>query len=100
MVIDHAMGVVSMPYIKHEKRVELLDLYVYELFEYVDCAGDLNYIVSDLCNAYLQRHGLNYKNLNELIGALECAKIELYRRMAAPYEDQKILENGDVYDIS
>ena len=32
-----------------------------------------------------------------LIGVLECAKLELYRRVAAPYEDDKIDENGDVY---
>ena len=31
------------------------------------------------------------------MGALECAKLELYRRVAAPYEDVKIMENGDVY---
>jgi len=34
----------------------------------------------------------------DAIGALECAKLELYRRVAAPYEDTKIAENGDVYD--
>ena len=40
------------------------------------------------------------KNLNAIIGALECAKLELYRRVAAPYEDDKIIENGDVYTQS
>ena len=30
---------------------------------------------------------------------LECAKLELYRRVAAPYEDEKIDQNGDVYDV-
>lgn len=34
---------------------------------------------------------------SEIIGALECCKLELYRRIAAPYEDIKIGENGDVY---
>ena len=33
----------------------------------------------------------------KVIGALECAKLELYRRIAAPYEDTKIQENGEVY---
>ena len=28
---------------------------------------------------------------------MECAKLELYRRVAAPYEDLKISEAGDVY---
>jgi len=40
---------------------------------------------------------LKYSNLNELIGVLECAKLELYRRVAAPYEDEKALINGDVF---
>jgi hypothetical protein len=39
----------------------------------------------------------NYDNFNEVIGVLECMKLELYRRMIAPYEDTKCKENGDVY---
>jgi hypothetical protein len=45
----------------------------------------------------LKAHGTNYALLNELIGVLECAKLELYRRVASPYEDEKIQSNGDVY---
>ena len=30
------------------------------------------------------------------MGVLECCKLEFYRRVAAPYEDIKIEENGDV----
>ena len=37
-----------------------------------------------------------YADINELIGALECAKLEFYRRKAAPYEDKKAVENGDL----
>ena len=33
----------------------------------------------------------------EVLGVLECVKLELYRRVAAPYEDKKCQENGDVY---
>jgi len=33
------------------------------------------------------------------VGVLECAKLELYRRIAAPYEDEKIVETGDVYTV-
>ena len=42
---------------------------------------------------------LRYTHVNEAVGVLECAKLELYRRVAAPYEDEKIAENGDVYTI-
>jgi len=45
----------------------------------------------------IEKKGLSYSNVNEIIGALECIKLELYRRVAAPYEDLKIEENGDVY---
>lgn len=40
---------------------------------------------------------LSYADINEAIGALECAKLELYRRIAVPYENRKLAENGDVY---
>lgn len=61
-------------------------------------AGDLNYIFTLICNEHL-RKGLNYQGINDCVGALEGAKIELYRRIAVPYEDLKISENGDVYNI-
>ena len=60
-------------------------------------AGELNYLVTRLCDAFLMKTGLSYKNINQAIGALECAKLELYRRVASPYEDKKLIANGDVY---
>ncbi len=33
----------------------------------------------------------------EVLGALECAKMEFYRRVAAPYEREAMAKNGDVY---
>lgn len=60
--------------------------------------GELNYAITRLVDAYIQRRGgVSYARLNEVIGVLECAKLELYRRVAAPYEDAKCRENGDVY---
>lgn len=63
-------------------------------------AGELNYLVTRLCDAFLMKTGLSYKNINQAIGALECAKLELYRRIAAPYEDQKCRDNGEVYVVN
>ena len=60
-------------------------------------AGVLNYCISALLNEVLKTNGVSYRNINELIGVLECAKLELYRRVASPYEDEKIQSNGDVY---
>jgi hypothetical protein len=61
-------------------------------------AGELNFAVTKLVDEYLtDRGGIRYAHINEVVGALECAKLELYRRLAAPYEDRKIIESGDVY---
>jgi hypothetical protein len=68
-------------------------------------AGELNYAVTRLIDAYLvqasrdQGGRLRYAHLNEVIGVLECAKLELYRRVAAPYEDEKMAESGEVYTV-
>lgn len=59
--------------------------------------GELNYQISKLLNDYFAMRGLNYSVVNEAVGALECAKLEMYRRIAGPYEDKKMGENGDVY---
>lgn len=77
-----------MPYIEKEKREEAFK---------AENAGELNYLVTLLCKDYLKRKGQRYSILNEIVGVLECAKLEFYRRAAVPYEDSKIEENGDVY---
>lgn len=61
--------------------------------------GELNYQFSKLVNDFIANRGLSYSVINELIGALECAKLEVYRRVAAPYEDKKALANGEVYTV-
>ncbi len=63
-----------------------------------ESAGELNYAITRLVDDYLAaKGGLRYAHVNEAVGALECAKLELYRRLAAPYEDRKRAETGDVY---
>ena len=82
-------------------------------------------LATDLCETYIQRVGMSYTNINAVIGVLICCSYELFRRckgkveldliydvqgtlvddlaealyhkMAAPYEDTKIEENGDVF---
>lgn len=58
--------------------------------------GKLNYVITKLCLDYLP-DAPRYVDYNEVIGVLECAKLELYRRAVAPYEDKKCVENGEVY---
>jgi hypothetical protein len=59
--------------------------------------GEVNFLFTKICKWFIDHNGENYENYDMLIGALECAKLELYRRKVAIYEDKKIQENGDVY---
>ena len=57
--------------------------------------GDLNYVISRIMWEAFQKNP-SYTFGNELMGVVECVKQEFYRRMLAPYEDEKIKENGDL----
>ena len=61
--------------------------------------GELNYIITTLVHCYIRRKHLCYTTLNEVIGVLECAKLELYRVIAARYEDGKQMENGPISEL-
>lgn len=86
-----------MPYIKQDDRRKFggiicdIDKLTSEMK-----AGDLNFLITSIVHRYIESHGLSYGTINEVIGVLECAKLELYRRKAVPYEKLKIEENGDV----
>ena len=82
-----------MPYIKKEDRNKF--------FMGIDKIwpanpGELNYVFTEIIYNYLERNGEKYQHYNDIVGALECCKMELYRRRVMPYEDKKIVENGDV----
>lgn len=81
-----------MPYIPQERR-DALDL----ANDVMLSSGELNYLISKLCKEYVRMFGMSYKTLNEVIGVLECAKTEFYRRVVEPYENKKIVDNGDIY---
>ena len=88
-----------MPYIAAAHRPRY-DERVSALADTIDDStpgGEMNYIVTSVLVAWLEKRGLDYAALAEAVGVLETAKLELYRRVAAPYEDGKIAENGDVY---
>jgi hypothetical protein len=59
--------------------------------------GELNYMFTLIATIYLKARGESYQTYNDIMGALEGAKLELYRRRVAPYEDKKMEVNGDVY---
>ena len=61
--------------------------------------GELNFKITLECHRYLERFGVKYANINAVIGVLECAKLELYRQIAAPYEREKHKFNGSVSEL-
>lgn len=83
-------------------------------------------LVEELVDGYMDRLGTSYTNYNNVIGAIHCCGLELLRRVVnqrytlrsadcqlvmnrvgwnlyhdrtAPYEDEKIAENGDVFPV-
>lgn len=82
-----------MPYIKICARQQLL-----EGERFPEVAGELAFIITSICIDYFNSTTANYQAINDIMGALEGAKLELYPRLAASYEDLKLQANGDVYD--
>jgi len=87
-----------MPYIKQEARDELMKLHIAIADTPIENAGELNFIITQLMMSYLRTHQIwGYQQINDVVGALECAKTEFQRRVVTPYEIEKCEENGDVY---
>ena len=88
-----------MPYIDKFGRPridELIDQVVAET------PGELNYAITRLIIGYIEdkkdtNDNTSYQHINDVVGALEGAKLEFYRRFVSKYEDRKTIENGDVY---
>jgi len=79
-----------MPYIPQSEKLRV------DQDNLITTAGQFNYALNQLISIYIEQNDFNYQTSNDIIGAMECAKLELYRRLVAPYEDKKILQNGDV----
>lgn len=84
-----------MPYISRNRRNQIFPIGPTD-GDFPKNAGELNFVITSYIREYFKEHR-NYQGINDIIGALEGAKLEFYRRVAIPYEDTKIEENGDVY---
>lgn len=87
-----------MPYIAPIDRLDLISGDILP-----DTAGELNFVLTNIILQYIKDaegrdYSFGYQKLNDALGALEGCKLELYRRIVAPYEDKKIQENGDVFN--
>lgn len=79
-----------------DDAITFLSTYIYN-FDAHKAKGAANYIITRiLSEGIAPGQQYNYSRINDIIGVLECAKLEFYRRIAAPYEDVKIRENGDI----
>jgi len=84
-----------MPYITQQKRKDFMTGN-----GMMESSGDLNFVLTKVCLEYIENKKESYQTYNDIVGALECCKLEMYRRAIAPYEDKKIIENGDLPEYS
>jgi len=66
--------------------------------------GELQYAIAYMINNYYNRltsfrSPPRYADMEEMMGALDGAAREHYRIVVAPYEDEKMKQNGGVYDV-
>lgn len=87
-----------MPYIRQSDRQEpdramepLLALVIKN-----NSPGFMNYVITNLIIQFFDNDP-SYARIALTTGVIENVKQEFYRRVAGPYEDKKIAENGDVY---
>lgn len=91
-----------MPYIRPGTR-EYFDPRISELDINPEMTkGDINYVLSTVVAKWVAARAewagrLSYDIASDGHSVLQDAAAEFYRRVVAPYEDQKIAENGDVY---
>jgi hypothetical protein len=95
-----------MPYIDKGQRAELepvLDEFRATLLRLTITQGkiqlsegELNYLISSIVNE-VWKNDPKYHSIARITGVLENVKQEFYRRVAEPYEDEKIDQNGDIY---
>lgn len=99
-----------MPYIKESNRASL-DPCVEDMMrclrenvpsdrekltneEFLSICGDINYVFSRIVSGIMGE--VSYPKVAVITGVLENIKQEFYRRVATPYEDMKIMQNGDI----
>lgn len=81
-----------MPYIDKWRREEI------DSGLMPNSPGELNYEFTRLAKRYFDLQGGKYQQINDILGAFEGAKLEFYRRVAVPYEEEKIKMNGDIFE--
>lgn len=85
------------PYIELKARPSL-DTHLEHLLEFLDVAqlspGEKNYVLTRIAIAMT---GTRYADHEAVLGRLVAVTLEWWRRVMVPYEDQKVIANGDVF---
>lgn len=76
-----------MPYIEKDKRADARP--------HSNDVGHLTYVFYKTALDALPTEP-RFQDMHAVLGAMEAAKHEFYRRIMAPYEDEAIVRNGDV----
>lgn len=87
-----------MPYIDRAKRLAL-DAAIEPLVRKIALGrdkGEMNYVITRLCLAWLRQRGSNYNAMSDVKAVLNDVRDEFNDRYVRPYEDKKRAENGDV----
>ena len=84
-----------MPYISPRQRMGI-DPFLEGLIDCLDTPGEANYAISRLVRESPAFKEKCYLSICLVAGTLICVLLEYYRRWAAPYEDAKCTENGDL----
>lgn len=87
-----------MPYIKQKQRSDW-DRDLEPVLDRIRICGakngDLAYIIYKIANE-LVKNNFNYLAISSIFGIIETVKFELYRKVVAPFEDEKEEENGEI----
>lgn len=92
-----------MPYIKKERRKsiekygklqKLIDTLISNTSHGIENNGDVTYVIYIILKA-VYGEGC-YETRSNALKVLSSTELEFYRKIIAPYEDEKIQENGDV----
>lgn len=86
-----------MPYLDEIKKKRLERIICEIITTDICTVGEINYLCTKIIQKYLNKRGISYQVCNDIVGALECCKLEFTRRVVSPYENKKRELNGDVY---
>lgn len=94
-----------MPYIKTEIRRRIDDQIENFIQDYrgrIDWSdtGASNYVITRIILGIMKPEDKwTYDSLSDVIKTLECAKMEISRRIMSGYEDLKAFKNGDLQEF-